>query len=37
LLAVLGLALFYLIELVETLLLPWHVSRRRGSTAQSHA
>jgi NitT/TauT family transport system permease protein len=37
LLAVLGLALFYLIELLETLLLPWHVSRRRGSTTPTHA
>lgn len=30
LLAVLGLLLFYLIEFLENLLLPWHVSRRRG-------
>ncbi len=31
LLAVLGLLLFYLIEFLENLLLPWHVSRRRGT------
>ncbi len=37
LLAVLGLALFYLIELFETLLLPWHVSRRRVSTSPTRA
>jgi NitT/TauT family transport system permease protein len=37
LLAVLGLALFYLIELLENLLLPWHVSRRRGSGSSAHA
>lgn len=37
LLAVLGLGLFYLIELLEILLLPWHVSRRRGSTTPTRA
>jgi len=35
LLAIIGLVLFYLVELAEHLVLPWHVSRRRGA-AHAH-
>jgi NitT/TauT family transport system permease protein len=36
LLVILGLVLFYLIEALETVLLPWHVSRRRGGGGKGH-